>query len=220
VVANAALFACLDADRSVSLGQMNGCSDGVQHPRAKCSHRQGPPIGFTIRCTRLAASDEVDLRYTGNGLQDCCGTSQSKPISRPFRRSLSSHISFHGNIVMMWWATLVLLLQYGSIAGAAPYHAGLVPYNLNENQTAVNPLDYAGERDKHQFFPSPDNWRFPFYTIFLDRFVNGDPSNDNIGATLFEHDTITNSNQMRHGGDVQGVIDSLDYLYGLGIRAS
>jgi alpha-1,3-glucan synthase len=35
---------------------------------------------------------------------------------------------------------------------------------------------------------------------------------------MFEHDTITNGNQMRHGGDVQGVVDSLDYLQGLGIR--
>jgi alpha-1,3-glucan synthase len=46
--------------------------------------------------------------------------------------------------------------------------------------------------------------------------VNGDPSNDNINGTVFEQDLL--SNQLRHGGDIAGLIDSLDYLQGLGIR--
>lgn len=58
----------------------------------------------------------------------------------------------------------------------------------------------------------------PFYTLFLDRFVNGDPYNDNINGTSFEHDL--NSNQMRHGGDLQGLIDTLDYLQGMGIKVA
>lgn len=33
---------------------------------------------------------------------------------------------------------------------------------------------------------------------------------------MFEHDL--NSNQMRHGGDLEGLIDTLDYLQGMGIR--
>ena len=46
--------------------------------------------------------------------------------------------------------------------------------------------------------------------------MNGDPNNDNSNGTDFEHDI--RSNQMRHGGDVQGLLDSLDYLQGMGIR--
>jgi alpha-1,3-glucan synthase len=42
-------------------------------------------------------------------------------------------------------------------------------YNLNQNQTAENPLDYWGKWEDHTFNPSPENWRFPFYTFFLDR---------------------------------------------------
>jgi alpha-1,3-glucan synthase len=53
--------------------------------------------------------------------------------------------------------------------------------------------------------------------LFLDKFANGDPTNDNANGTQFEHDAL--QTQLRHGGDVQGLIDSLDYLYGLGIRA-
>ena len=56
----------------------------------------------------------------------------------------------------------------------------------------------------------------PFYSLFLDRFVNGDPSNDNANGTSFEVDIL--STQLRAGGDVQGLIDSLDYLEGMDIK--
>lgn len=41
------------------------------------------------------------------------------------------------------------------------------------------------------FQPSPVNWRFPFYTLMLDRFINGDPSNDDANGTAWEHDLST-----------------------------
>jgi len=91
-----------------------------------------------------------------------------------------------------------------------------VEYNLNENKTTANPLEYWGEWPSHSYYPSPSNWRFPFYTLFLDRFVNGDPSNDDINGTVFEHDIM--SNQFRHGGDLAGLVDTLDYIQGMGIK--
>lgn len=112
------------------------------------------------------------------------------------------------------WVSFVLF----TISASFRYDPAYEQYNLNQNQTAVDPLDYWGEWTGHQYTASPSNWRFPFYTLFLDRFVNGDPSNDNINGTSFEHDT--NSNQMRHGGDLQGLIDTLDYLQGMGIKVS
>ncbi|KAJ5929772.1 hypothetical protein N7454_006722 [Penicillium verhagenii] len=116
------------------------------------------------------------------------------------------------------WSSLAFIALFAKTVVSWPYDASLTQYNLNENQTATDPADYWGEWPDHsgQYFPSPDNWRFPFYTIFLDRFVNGDPTNDNINGTLFEHDL--NSNQMRHGGDVAGLVDTLDYLQGMGIK--
>jgi glycosidase len=47
-------------------------------------------------------------------------------------------------------------------------------------------------------------------------FVNGDPTNDNANGTAFEQDIL--NNQLRHGGDIAGLLDSLDYLQGMGIR--
>ncbi|CAG7931725.1 unnamed protein product [Penicillium olsonii] len=102
------------------------------------------------------------------------------------------------------------------IAQSLPYLPEEVEWNLNQNQTATHPLDYSGRWDDHTYNPSPENWRFPFYTIFLDKFVNGDPSNDNANGTQWEQ--ILTSNEFRHGGDVLGLVDAFDYLQGMGIK--
>lgn len=107
-------------------------------------------------------------------------------------------------------STLVLLSE------AYRYDPAYVQYNLNQNQTAVDPLDYWGQWTGHDYTPSPSNWRFPFYTIMPDRFVNGDPTNDDANNTAYEHDIM--SNQLRHGGDIQGVVDTLDYIHGMGVK--
>lgn len=108
---------------------------------------------------------------------------------------------------------VTVLLSVTAALRYDPQHEGL---NLNENKTAIDPLDYWGAWKDHKYMPSPTNWRFPFYTLFLDRFVNGDPSNDNANGTVFEHDP--KSNQLRYGGDMRGLRESLDYLQGMGIR--
>ncbi|KAI9745457.1 MAG: hypothetical protein M1818_000991 [Claussenomyces sp. TS43310] len=118
---------------------------------------------------------------------------------------------------MFFVLPLALLLSIVSrTTDALPYDPAQVDFNLNQNETATSPLDYWGSWDDHVYQASPTNWRFPFYTIFLDRFVNGDPSNDNANGSVYEHDII--SNQFRNGGDVKGLQDSLDYLQGMGIK--
>ena len=52
------------------------------------------------------------------------------------------------------------------------------------------------------------------YLIMPDRFANGDPSNDSTDDTSEDADR-THGNG-RHGGDIQGVIDHLDYISDLG----
>ena len=93
-----------------------------------------------------------------------------------------------------------------------------VDWKFNTNQQTVDPLEYSGEWKGHVYTPSPENWRFPFYTLILDRFVNGDPTNDDINGTTFEHDLM--SNQLRCGVDLSGLVESLDYLQGMGIKVS
>jgi alpha-1,3-glucan synthase len=114
------------------------------------------------------------------------------------------------------FSSLSLHLLLASVVSSLRFDKQYVGYNLNENEAAVNPLDYSGEWTDHTFHPSPTNWRFPFYTLFLDRYVNGDPMNDDINGTVYERDS--QSNQLRHGGDLVGLVDSLDYIQGLGIK--
>ncbi len=55
------------------------------------------------------------------------------------------------------------------------------------------------------------------YLITPDRFVNGDPSNDNV-ASLAEKANRSFPGG-RHGGDITGMINSLDYIKDLGFTA-
>lgn len=54
------------------------------------------------------------------------------------------------------------------------------------------------------------------YLIMPDRFANGDPSNDIIKG-MTETDLNRDSMYYRHGGDLQGIINNLDYLKDLGV---
>lgn len=56
------------------------------------------------------------------------------------------------------------------------------------------------------------------YLIMPDRFANGDTSNDRIKGMA---DQTLNRDSMyyRHGGDLQGIINNLDYLQELGVTA-
>ena len=55
------------------------------------------------------------------------------------------------------------------------------------------------------------------YLIMPDRFANGDPSNDSTEDTAEKADRTSIGS--RHGGDLQGIIDHLDYIADLGATA-
>jgi glycosidase len=56
------------------------------------------------------------------------------------------------------------------------------------------------------------------YLIMPDRFANGDPSNDSFN-NLREKGINRDSMFYRHGGDIKGIMDHLDYLKNLGVTA-
>jgi len=56
------------------------------------------------------------------------------------------------------------------------------------------------------------------YLIMPDRFSNGDPSNDSF-SNMRETGIHRDSMFSRHGGDIQGVMNHLDYLKDLGVTA-
>ena len=66
---------------------------------------------------------------------------------------------------------------------------------------------------KHQGFSNQD----VVYLITPDRFANGDPNNDEVPHVL--DDFNPNDPSKRHGGDLRGIIDHLDYLEELGVTS-
>ena len=56
------------------------------------------------------------------------------------------------------------------------------------------------------------------YLLMPDRFSNGDAGNDRV-AGLKDQSLNRDSIFLRHGGDMQGIINHLDYLQGLGVTA-
>jgi hypothetical protein len=70
----------------------------------------------------------------------------------------------------------------------------------------------AGSAERESFGPED-----VVYLVVPDRFANGDPSND-FAEKLKEKANRDNPDG-RHGGDIQGIIDHLDYLHDLGITA-
>ncbi|HOY72433.1 MAG TPA: cyclomaltodextrinase N-terminal domain-containing protein, partial [Tenuifilaceae bacterium] len=55
------------------------------------------------------------------------------------------------------------------------------------------------------------------YLVFPDRFSNGNPANDSIKG--FSDKYNRNDPYGRHGGDIQGIINHLDYFNQLGVTA-
>ena len=116
----------------------------------------------------------------------------------------------------MRFSTLLGLAPLIASALAAPYNEEYAEYNLNTNQNAQSPTDYDTNFVPAQYHPSPDNWRFPYYTILMDKFADGDPTNNDFFKTEFEWDW--RETNLRAGGDLAGLESKLDYLAGMGIK--
>ena len=79
-----------------------------------------------------------------------------------------------------------------------------IPYELKERDS----------RDgKNQGFDASD----VIYLMMPDRFANGNPDNDTIAGMLESADR--SNPERRQGGDIQGIMNNLDYIYDLGMTA-
>lgn len=108
-----------------------------------------------------------------------------------------------------------LFIDLEITAGTLP---GKFPISFLKDKKVVCKYDYElfprnqGSAERKSFDASD-----VVYLIMPDRFSNGDPANDSA-KTVFEKPNRTDPNG-RHGGDIQGIINHLDYLKDLGITA-
>lgn len=94
--------------------------------------------------------------------------------------------------------------------------AQTITLSLTKNKTLMHQFDYQIKQrrtssSQRQGFDNSD----VIYLITPDRFVNGDTSNDNHSSMLEKVNRADKDG--RHGGDIQGIINSLDYLQKLGV---
>ncbi len=80
-----------------------------------------------------------------------------------------------------------------------------IPYELKQREPSRR--DIKG-------FDSSD----VLYLIMPDRFANGDPTNDQLPMRM-PYKVDRNNPNARHGGDLKGISDHLDYLSDLGVTA-
>lgn len=55
------------------------------------------------------------------------------------------------------------------------------------------------------------------YLIMPDRFADGNPANNNVATLKFQAEVDRNNPNTRHGGDIAGIIQNMDYIDDLGV---
>jgi cyclomaltodextrinase / maltogenic alpha-amylase / neopullulanase len=134
-----------------------------------------------------------------------------------YKKNLTRHI---------WWTTTVKP-QYKR----CKYYFKLVSgkdsiYYFEDGFYTENEMNHQGKSLSYFTFPwmnaidintTPD-WvnNTVWYQIFPERFSNGDTNNDPAGTKPWSFHRVTN--EEFYGGDLQGIIDRLDYLQDLGIN--
>ncbi|MDO5408936.1 MAG: alpha amylase N-terminal ig-like domain-containing protein [Lachnospiraceae bacterium] len=111
--------------------------------------------------------------------------------------------------------------------------------NKGSEQICYNKLGVTEEKERRYNFVVRPGVHVPewakgavFYQIFVDRFCNGDPSNDvlnreylyvdgipSTSARSWSEDSLALDVGRFYGGDLQGVLDKLDYIGSLGVNA-
>jgi len=104
-----------------------------------------------------------------------------------------------------------LVIEKGTKAGK---------FNLNFTDKGKTKAHYQYELKKRRTFSAERkgfNESDVVYLLMPDRFANGNPDNDSVAELAEKADR--NNPDGRHGGDIQGIIDHLDYLQDLGVTA-
>jgi len=93
--------------------------------------------------------------------------------------------------------------------------AGTYRFELIENNQVAGYLDYQfKQRDKHSKMRQGFNNSDVIYLLMPDRFANGNEANDSVESLKDKLDISRKDG--RHGGDIQGIINHLDYLESMG----
>eukprot|EP01126_Amoeba_proteus_P041187 TRINITY_DN4420_c0_g1_i2.p1 TRINITY_DN4420_c0_g1~~TRINITY_DN4420_c0_g1_i2.p1 ORF type:complete len:540 (-),score=84.48 TRINITY_DN4420_c0_g1_i2:799-2418(-) len=119
--------------------------------------------------------------------------------------------------------SLVFVLAFITVACGQPsFSRDGMKAVLNWTNSNLKAAEFSFTQPR---YPSPSYWSEEIvYSIVVDRFRNGDPANDHVNLPQIQKQNGNTSDlygieSYRHGGDLQGIIDRLDYLENLGITS-
>lgn len=93
-----------------------------------------------------------------------------------------------------------------------------IAISFSKNGKVIQTVSYEfKERRKNSALRKGFDSSDVIYLIMPDRFANGNPDNDSTDDTV--ENVNRNDKNGRHGGDIQGIINHLDYLSDLGATA-
>lgn len=101
---------------------------------------------------------------------------------------------------------------------SAKAQAGKITISFKQNDQVVETHDYellarkSGSAEREGF-----NNKDVLYLITPDRFANGNPQNDEVAGMREKHNRKFKGG--RHGGDIKGMLDHLDYISDMGFTA-
>ena len=169
-------------------------SDGTEYYRTPVEPREGDTVTIRFRTQR-------------NNVDNVCLVHDGEYLEMKREKTSGSFDYYTAQIVM----GKDLVRYYFEI------HSGLVTCYYDTNGVSTR----HEERTEFEIYPG---YHVPewlkgavMYQIYVDRFCNGDPSNDPENVVLWrEHGSVTNEECF--GGDLAGITDKLDYLQNLGIN--
>ncbi|WP_138429555.1 glycoside hydrolase family 13 protein [Fodinibius saliphilus] len=96
--------------------------------------------------------------------------------------------------------------------------AGSFEIHLNSKNKEILSYEYElKEREKESAYRKGFNSSDVIYLLTPDRFANGNPDNDSVEG--YADKKNRSDDYGRHGGDIQGIIDHLDYIEQMGFTA-
>lgn len=96
---------------------------------------------------------------------------------------------------------------------------GLYPLQIKRNGRVIETINYKlEEREKGSAKRSSYSTKDVIYLITPDRFANGNKENDQIKG-MSDNSLNRNALYDRHGGDLRGIINHLDYIKDMGFTA-
>ena len=131
----------------------------------------------------------------------------------------SPEVHYEGLTVESWHPGTSPNYLFIDLSFSSRVQPGKVPLSLRRSGYPVIGLEYElKERQKeaaaYKGFDATD----VIYLITPDRFANGNPDNDIIPG-MKEQGVDRTDDYARHGGDIRGMIDHLDYIGGMGFTA-